>query len=93
MTSWKTISTRWKDYILVLASDKLVRILQHELIQSTQLGIKDLQQDYRSFGMSIQGLAGLETGIAQQLHGFSEAVLSYVKAMSEMVSGEWHLLG
>ncbi|KAJ8661579.1 hypothetical protein O0I10_002847 [Lichtheimia ornata] len=44
----------------------------------------DLQQDYHSFGMSIQGLAGLETGISQQLHGFSEAVLSYVKAMSEM---------
>lgn len=88
LTSWRIISIRWKDYILESAKGKLVGA-STTWLYTIFIVVLDLQQDYHSFGMSIQGLAGLETGISQQLHGFSEAVLSYVKAMSEMVRGWW----
>ena len=47
--------------------------------------IKDLQQDYASFGQSIQGLSTLETGISKQLQGFADVTEKYQQAMKEMV--------
>ncbi|CAO3636691.1 unnamed protein product [Cunninghamella echinulata] len=41
----------------------------------------DLQQDYTSFGQSIQGLSSLESAIHQPLHQFAEATKTYSKAM------------
>ncbi|KAI8088737.1 uncharacterized protein BX664DRAFT_385346 [Halteromyces radiatus] len=41
----------------------------------------DLQQDYTSFGQSIQGLSALESGIHQPLHQFAETTKAYAKAM------------
>ncbi|KAI9318375.1 lipid binding protein [Dichotomocladium elegans] len=48
----------------------------------------DLQQDYSGLSSSIQTLSAMETGIASQLHGFSDAIEKYVRAMSEMTRDE-----
>ncbi|SAL98290.1 hypothetical protein [Absidia glauca] len=48
---------------------------------ATHCFVLDLEQDYVGFGQSIQGLAGMESGIHQPLHQFAETTKSYAKAM------------
>ncbi|CAO3600428.1 unnamed protein product [Absidia cylindrospora] len=48
----------------------------------------DMQQDYISFGDSIQGLSTLESNINQPLHQFAETAKSYGKALKTMSNQE-----
>ncbi|KAI8333891.1 hypothetical protein BC941DRAFT_433277 [Chlamydoabsidia padenii] len=48
----------------------------------------DLQQDYTSFGQSIQGLSSLESNINQPLHQFAETTKAYAAALKTMSSQE-----